>query len=143
MLVFKFRRIRGRVRRLRRLIYMSPAEARFVELMGGKIWRLKYLRSRHTGFPFTIVVSLGQHLKDERFQREVRFGIYWVDFANDVARIIEIDGRPYHMDVVADMEREIYIKNLVSDAKFLRIPAARLYNSPARVQSDVLKFLNM
>lgn len=138
---YTFRRWRGRVRRVRRLIYMSPAEARFVELMGGRVFTSKRWRSKRTGFPVSVVWSLGKTLEGEQFRREVRFGRYFVDFANDVGRIIEIDGQDYHMDVVADMDREIYIKGVASEARFLRIPAWRLGQDPDRVQRDVMKFI--
>lgn len=140
-LAFCYRRWRGRIRRMRRIIYMSPAEARFVILMGGKVITFKRFKHRKNGFPVTIVLSLGKYLKSENFKREVRYGKYFVDFANDVDRIIEIDGWQYHMDVVADFDREIAIKTMRSDAKFLRIPAFRMNLEPARVQQEVLEFM--
>lgn len=117
---------------------MSPAEAKFVELMGGRVWRLP-IKRWGSGFPVTIVWSLGPDLKNECFKREVRIGRYFADFANDVGRVIEIDGDPYHMDVVADLEREGYLQE--RGQKIMRIPASRLWKNPARVRRDVLKFI--
>lgn len=126
---------------------MSPAEARFIELMGGKVWTVERIRSKHTGFPLTPYWSLGTRLKAEGFRREVRYGRYFVDFANDLNRIIEVDGNPYHMDVVADMDREIYIKEFCwrwqrnREARIMRIPAHKLWLDKQKLQDDVLKFI--
>lgn len=142
-----YRRWRGRYRRLRRLIFISPAEARFIELMGGKVVVLQRIRDKHTGFPAAVYWNLGKRLKAEGFKREVRYGLYFVDFANDLNRIIEIDGNPYHMDVVADMDRDIYIRELcwkwnrTREARIMRIPAHRLGLDKMKVQQEVLKFI--
>ena len=93
-----------------------------------------------------IVVSLGPVLKHQNVRREVRYGKYFVDFANDLDRIIELDGAAYHQDVVADMDREIYIQELCRrqkrEARILRIKAYELYNNPTGTQNRVLKFLD-
>jgi very-short-patch-repair endonuclease len=126
---------------------MSPAEARFVQLMGGTVKTTTRIKARDTGFPLTYYWNLGRRLKAEGFRREVRYGPYFVDFANDLNRIIEIDGSQYHMDVVADMDREIYIRELCykwhpnREARILRVPAYRLGLDSRRVQDDVLKFI--
>jgi hypothetical protein len=109
------RKWRGRYRRARRLVFISPAEARFIELMGGKVLVWRRIRDKHTGFPMAYYWNLGKRLKAEGFRREVRYGLYFVDFANDLNRIIEIDGNEYHMDVVADMDREIYIRTFAGN----------------------------
>lgn len=138
-LAFTFRRWRGRIRRVRRLIYMSPAEARFVQLMGGKVITFEKLKPPGLQFPPVLVWSLGRHLKDEHFKREVRIGKYFVDFGNDVGRVIEIDGDAYHMDVLADLERDGYLQE--RGQTIMRIPAHRIYRDGNRVQRDVLKFI--
>lgn len=126
---------------------MSPAEARFVRLMGGKVSTFGRVKDRSTHFPLTMVWSLGKILKSEGFKREVRYGRYFVDFANDLNRIIEIDGSPYHMDVVADMKRDEYIKDLCRkwdisrEAKILRIPAHKIKLDAENTHAKVLKFI--
>lgn len=146
-LYHKYLKWRGRYRRIRRLLFISPAEARFIELMGGKVVRIQRIRDKHTGFPIAIYWNLGTRLKAEGFKREVRYGKYHVDFANDLNRIIEIDGDPYHMDVVADMDRDIYIKQLCwkwnrsREARIMRVPAHRLGLDKQKLQDDVLKFI--
>ena len=140
-LAYIYKKHRGQIRRLKRLVFMSPAEARFVAVMGGAVYTLPFLKSKRTGFPFSIVLTLGRTLRTEKFKREVRFGKYFVDFANDVDRIIEIDGATYHMDVVADFERDQYIRGWHDDVMILRIKAAQLYREPNLVQADVIKFI--
>lgn len=126
---------------------MSPAEARFIELMGGKVLSIERIRDRRTGFAMTPYWNLGRRLKAEGFKREVRYGRYFVDFANDLNRIIEIDGSEYHMDVVADMDRDIYIREFCwrwdrrREARIMRIQAHKLWLDKQRLQDDVLKFI--
>lgn len=136
---FAFRRWRGRIRRVRRLVFMSPAEARFVEIMGGRCLTIGWLRSRGTGFPVTLVVSLGSILRAEHYHREVRVGKYFIDFGNDVGRGLEIDGREYHTDVVAAFDRDSYLYQHNWIVK--HIPAHKLWNDADSVQREVLEFL--
>ena len=124
---------------MRRLFFMSPAEARFIELLGGHVIRIKRIKHPRNGFPLTIYWRMGKILGNEKFKREVRIGKYFVDFCNDLGWIVEIDGRDYHMDVVADLEREGYIIERGFE-HWLRIPAHRLWRDPAQVQRDTLKF---
>lgn len=142
---FKALRWQNVSRRYRRLIFPSPAEMRLIELMGGKVLRIKWLQDPHTKFPLAIVINRGQLFRREKIRREAGYGRYWVDFANDLNRIIEVDGSPYHMDVVADFDREVYIKERCwqqkMEARFLRIRADELYRNPNRVQQNVLDFL--
>jgi very-short-patch-repair endonuclease len=140
-----YKKWRWRYRKLKHIVFMSPAEVRFVELMGGKVYTNNRLKVN--GFPFAIVISMGKILRREHFKREVRYGKYFVDFSNDLNRIIEIDGSQYHRDVVADMDREIYIKEMCRridrnrEARIMRIPAFRLGLDPQRVQQNTIEFI--
>jgi len=82
---------------------------------------------------------MGKAFRDERFKREVRVGKYYLDFGNDIFWGIEVDGEKWHMDVIAEFERESYIYQ--RGWRILRIKAIRLWNDPARVQREVLQFL--
>lgn len=144
-LVSTFYRTRSRYWRLQRILFPSPAEVRFIELLGGRVVTFNYIKSNKTGFPLALIVSLGRILKQAKFKHEVRYGKYYVDFSNDLNWIIEIDGYAFH-DVVADMDREIYIHEMLTrhspyGMRILRVPAYRIYNNPSRVQRDVLKFI--
>lgn len=119
---------------------MSSAEARFVELMGGHIYRLRFIKHPRTGFPLTVYWRMGKVLGHEKFKREVRIGKYFVDFGNDIGWVIEVDGKQWHMDILADLAREGYIMERGFE-HWLRVPAHRLWREPSRVQRDVLKFL--
>lgn len=118
---------------------MTPAEARFVELMGGHIYRLKFIKHPKSKFPLVIFWRYGKILSHEKFKREVRIGKYFVDFCNDTGIVIEIDGQPYHMDVLADLERDGYLRE--RGHLIIRVPAHRLWRDPNRVQRDVLKLI--
>ena len=110
--------------------------------MGGRCTKIVHVKNHKTKFPLVIVWSLGKTLKRQNYKREVRYGRYYVDFANDLNRIIEVDGAAYHMDVIADMDREIDIKGRQPDARFLRVKAYQLYNNSAEVQRKVLTFID-
>jgi very-short-patch-repair endonuclease len=117
-----------------------------MRLMGARLFTLNLHRDRND---LTLILSLGRILRRAKMKREVRYGKYYVDFANDLNWIIEVDGTYYHQDVVADQEREIRIREMVRvrsrnrlDTRILRIPAYRLRNAPAAVHADVMKFLS-
>jgi very-short-patch-repair endonuclease len=116
-----------------------------MKLMGARLLTLGWLKSTATGFPFTFMWRRGKILRHAKLKREVRIGKCYVDFANDINWIIEIDGSPWHQDVVADFDREVYLREFLrrqkQDLRILRIPAPRLWHDSARVQRDVLKFL--
>lgn len=132
-------RWRGRIGRIKRLIFMSPAEARLIELMGGRCLKFGWPKSRRTKFPFILVVSRGKLFKNEHVKREVRIGKYYVDFGNDLGRAIEVDGDPYHMDILADLKRDGYLMERGWRVK--HIPAHKLLREPDKIQRDVLSFL--
>jgi hypothetical protein len=137
----KYYRTRSAIWRHQRLLFPSHAEVRFIQLMGGRVWQAKRIKPFGNRQPLTIVLSLGHWLRDEKFKREVRIGKYYVDFANDIGRLIEIDGATYHMDVVADMDREIYIRNRLPGCRILRIKAYHIYNNTRKVQEQTLRFV--
>ncbi len=145
--ISRYYRTRSALWRMQRLLFPSPAELRFIELLGGRVYRVHWLKHPRTGFCFAYVRTLGRWLESEGFKREVRYGLYWVDLANDLDRIIEIDGRRWHStDVVADYEREVWIEQYCqrvrrNKAIFLRIRAVDLIYDRNGVQRDTLKFL--
>lgn len=115
-----------------------------MRLMGARVLTLELIKF-NSNFPASIVISRGKILRKANMRRDVRYGRYYVDFANDLNWVIEVDGAAYHVDVVADFDREVYIKNFLSRSPFgmrlLRVPAYRIINNPAQVRADVLKFL--
>jgi very-short-patch-repair endonuclease len=130
--------------RLKRLWSPSPAEVRFIQLVGGRVLRVPYIRLGER--ECTLIINRGKILRRAKMRREVRYGKYFVDFANDLNWIIEVDHRAYHMDVIADAERDQYIQNLLEwrgqYARILRIDATRLTRNPKLVLQQVQKFLN-
>lgn len=144
--VDRFYRARSTYYRLKRLAFPSPAEVKFLELMGARVRTFPYIRAGVRGFPLAIVLSRGKLLRQARLKREVRYGKHYVDFANDIHWVIEIDGSPYHQDVVADFDREVYLRDFLRkhghELRLKRIPAPRLWNDRARVQREIIQFLN-
>lgn len=136
----RYYRLRSQSHRIRRLLFPSPAEVKFLQVMGGYVLVFPFLRSIRNSFPLTIVLSMGC-LKRELVYREVRCGRYWVDFCAVTPfyrRVIEIDGQRFH-DILKDQERDDYLHE--RGYAIMRIPARRLWREPKRVRSDVLKFL--
>lgn len=138
-LVRAFYKYRAKWYRANRLLFPSPAEVRLIEIMGGKYFTIKALRHRKTKFPLTIVVSLGKILESERFAREVRVGRYFVDFGNDLAMALEVDGKAYHRDIVREFERDSYLYQ--RGWRVVHIPAIKLWNDPLAVQHEILRFV--
>lgn len=122
-----------------RLLFPSPAEIRFIELLGGKVLTFDRFRHHKTDFPFAIVVSLGRLLRSENMKREVRVGGMYIDFGNDLNWGIEVDGRAYHKDIVVQQERDEYFENW--GWRVLHIDATDLYRQPDKVQQQVMEFL--
>lgn len=145
----RYYRARSNYRRVKRLLFPSPAELRFIELMGGRVYRLSWLRDPATRFPAAIVWSRGKILRHAKMKREVRYGRYYVDFANDIHWVIEIDGSPYHQDVVEEFDREVYVRDFIrkvtrgsQDLRLLRIRAPRIWNDRNGLQNEIISFLN-
>ena len=137
----KYYRTRSAWWRLNRLLFPSPAELKLIEIMGGKITRLEWLKHHQTKFCFAIVWSLGNAFKAENFEREKRVGKYFLDFGNDILWGVEVDGKAYHRDVVKQFDRDSYMYQ--RGWRVMHINAIRLWNEPAKVQSELLKFLNV
>lgn len=127
-----------------RLLFPSPAEVKFIEIMGGIVLTLPFIKSIKTGFPLTFVLSMGK-LRRERVHREVRIGRYFADMCVITPfyrRVIEIDGQASHskrMDIVYDQNRDDYLRS--RGFAVMRIPARRLWREPKKVRKDVLRFL--
>jgi hypothetical protein len=139
LLRFKFYNLRALWRRHIRLIFSSPAEVRFIELMGGKVYGVKKIKHWRTGFPLTIYWRYGKILRSEKFRREVRAGRYWIDLGNDIHWGFEIDGAHWHRDIVAEFDRDSYLYQ--RGWRIMHIDATRLWRDPSRVQRETLRFL--
>lgn len=134
---------RAAYRKRMRLLFPSPAEVRFIQLMGGHCTTIKFLRYGPNHFPLVLVWSLGKVLERERIQREVRAGAMFIDFGVVTPyykRGIEIDGRDFHRDVIKERERDVYVANH-GGWKLLHVQADILYREPYRVQNAVLEWL--
>lgn len=132
------RRCRARYWRYKRLLFSSPAEIMLIRLMGGKAITIDSIKNKN-GFPITIVTDMGRWFSKENLKREVRYGKYFVDFANDLDRIIEVDGEPYHRDIIKEQTRAEYFSK--QDLRVLHIKASDLFANPDAVQRAVIKFL--
>lgn len=140
LLVRKYYHARARWYWLQRMLFPSAAELRFIEIMGGRAYTVNAIKHWRTKRPLAIILSLGIILERDYFKREVRVGKYWVDFGNFIRWAIEIDGAAYHRDVVREFERDSYIYQ--RGWRTMHINAVRLWSDPAKVQADVLRFLN-
>jgi very-short-patch-repair endonuclease len=81
---------------------------------------------------------MGKILSGENFKREVRVGRYFLDFGNDVFWGIEIDGRKFHLDIVAEFDRDSYLYE--RGWRIKHIDAIKVFNEPDVVMRDVLQF---
>ncbi len=138
----KFKRFRSNTRRTLRLLFPSPAELQFIRIMGGRFITIKFIKRYQTKFPLAIVYKQPRMFKAELVKREVRCGRYFIDFAVSTPyskKGIEIDGSAYHMDVVAEFDRDSYMYQ--RGWKLMRIRAPRVWNDSKRVQNEVMKFL--
>lgn len=138
-IIWKYRKVRGQWRRIRRLLFPSPAELRFIDLMGGTYTTINWIRRPATRFPLAIVWDIGPALKAEMFKREIKAGRYYVDFGNDIFWGFEIDGQKWHRDVVREFDRDSYL--YTRGWRLMHIEAARMWRDPDRVKYDILKFL--
>ena len=138
-LITRYYRTRASYYRWSRLLFPSAAEVRLVEIMGGRMLKIKFIKHYETKRPLTIILSLGKALESERFGREVRAGRYYIDFGNDLAMGLEVDGAAYHRDVVAQFERDSYLYQ--RGWRIIHIPAIKLWNDPLAVQQQILSFV--
>ena len=152
----KYYRTRAIWFRYVRLLFPSPAEVRFIKIMGGKIITIPFILNPETKQPLRFVLDLGRALRNEKFGREIQAGRYWLDFGNDILWAIEIDGKKYHRDIVREQDRDDYLmgfchkrckdpcyKHSNMGYRVKHIPAVRLWLEPAVVQSEVLRFLSV
>lgn len=152
----KYYKLRASYYRMNRMLFPSPAELKLIEIMGGKVIRIKFIKHHETGFKLAFVLSMGKILKAQKFEREVKAGKCWIDFGNDIQWGIEVDGKQWHRNVVKEFERAEYLsgfcdrkcqkkcqKHLNVGWRIKHIDAVRLYNEPAKVQAELLKFLNV
>jgi hypothetical protein len=138
-LVSRFYRTRSKLRMKRRIAFPSPAEMRLLEIMGGRVWRINAIKDFHTGFPLTVVLSRGKLFRKEHVRREVRIGKYYADFANDVGRVIEVDGHAFHQNEIKEGERNDYLRDRGYRVKHIK--AADIYRNPVTVREIVTEFL--
>lgn len=141
-LKYQFYKKRAALRRRRRLYFPSPAELRFVSIMGGTYKKYAWPKDPRTGFCFARITSLGTILNNELVQREVRAGAMYIDFAvctTYYKKGIEIDGRAWHQDVLREQQRDEYVRQY--GFELLHIPAVDLTYKPQIVQRRVIDFL--
>ena len=142
-LKWRIYKTRAAYRKRMRLLFPSPAEVRFIELMGGKALTFKYIKSTKNRFPLTFILSLGKVLDRENVQREVRAGAMYIDFGVETPYYklgIEIDGKNFHRDIVREIKRDEYCAEY--GWKLLHIQADILYRQPYVVQQNVMQWLN-
>lgn len=137
----KYYRLRGLYNKRRRLLFPSPAEVELIRVMGGKVITIDLFKDIMTGFPLTIVVSLGSVFKAEHIEREVRVGRMYVDFGNDIRRGVEVDGKRWHQDVTKELERDEYCA--AYGWSLLHIQAIDVYKNPDFVREKVTRFLTL
>jgi len=107
----KYLRARSNWRRRMRLLFPSPLEVRFARILHGHTLTIPFIRSIKTGFPLTFIWR-GKLLKRELMQREVRAGKCFIDYAVVTPyykRGIELIGKRWHGDVIAEQERHDYL----------------------------------
>lgn len=113
-----------------------------LRIMGGKTIVIDLFRRPRTGFPLTIVLSMGKVFKDEMVQREVRVGAYYADYAVSTPyyrKAIECDGERWHSDVVKEQQRDEYLARY--GFSVLHLTADDLFHHPNEVHKRVLKYL--
>lgn len=128
--------------RKNRILFPSPAEVQFVRVMGGKAIVIDHLKHPQTGFPLTVVTTMGWTLRREYVRREVRVGAMCVDFGFVTPyskKAIEIDGEDFHRDVVKELQRDEYLR--VRGWRVLHIQAVDVYRTPNLVRKRVHNFL--
>lgn len=135
----RYRKARAKYRRGMRLIFPSPAELRFIQIMGGDFVQLPIIKSLRNRFPLTLVYDLGPFLRSEFVRREVRCGRYFIDFGNDILRGIEIDGMAFHNDKPRELMRDDFLESC--GWLLLHIKATKLWRDPDFVTRQTRIFL--
>ena len=121
--------------------YPSPAELKFIEIMGGRVYTIGFLKHPKTKFPRAIIF-MGSYLNSEFIEREFRVGAMYIDFAFVTPwykKGIEIDGKNFHRDIVREQNRDDYLASY--GWSIMHIVAEDLYRQPAKVRARVEKFL--
>lgn len=129
-------------RRNLRYWFPSPAEMKFVELMGGRVLRIRRLTGIGNHYPFAFVWWRGRFLRHEYMKREVRIGGMYADFVFETPhyrKCVEIDGREYHTNVVREQNRDDYLT--ARGYKVMHIWAEDLWHKPTDVARRVKVFL--
>lgn len=99
-----------RWKRRERLLFPSPAEARWARMMGAIVITIPWIRRfwvmrKARRFPLTFIIPWGWY-RDNYIEREIIVRGYHIDFGNRALRLgVEINGRPYH-DIVYDQRRQ-------------------------------------
>lgn len=129
-----------------RILFPSPAEVRFIELMGGKSVSIDFIKYPTTKFPLTFFITMGKVLRSENVVRERRIGGFYADLSFETPytkKLIEIDGEAFHgkerIDIVREQQRDDYLRSY--GWQVLHIRAGDLYRQPSQVQQRVMNFL--
>src|SRR5260221_12599663 len=105
-------RIKSNWRNWNRRLFVSPLEVRFVRIMRGHVLVVPFIQSWRTGFPLAVIWR-GKILRRELVRHQVRAGSKFIDFAVETPfykRGIELVSKRWHGDVVAEQERDDYLK---------------------------------
>lgn len=135
----KLYRTRTTWRKRRQLMFPSPAEVEFIRIFGGTYITLTYIKDPDTGYPLTIVTSLGTILKRELIRREITVGRYFIDFGQITPwtrRGIKIEDQ---QDIVREQQLDDYVRGL--NWQLFHLQAAAVFREPMRVQQRVLEWL--
>lgn len=139
-LKYKYYIVRSMVGRKSRMLFVSPAEIRFIRLMGGRVVTFPQTKHPRTGFPLAYVITLGRQLKHGGYDREVRVGSKFIDFGCERRRRgIEIDGRNFHRDIVHEQQRDDYVERY--GWVLMHVQASDLWREPDRIKREIAKFI--
>lgn len=136
----RFVRWRSNWRRWRRVLFPSPLEVKFARAMHGHVLTIPFVKSGCTGFPLAIIWR-GRILKRELVYREVPAGPFFIDYAVVTPfykRGIELHGFSAHPDIVADQQRDDYLK---AHGWQMRYVTNKHLREPKRVYAEILRFL--
>lgn len=140
-LIYRYKKTRAKFRRARRLLFASPAEMKFVEIMGGHVVRLP-LQDFRSHFPLVWVWWWPRIFRKYNVRRELQVGRYYVDFGsikNHRKKAIEIDSAYYHQNIVAEQERDDYLHE--HGFLIMHVRVIHIYRQPKDVKKKVVQFL--
>ena len=134
--IYRYRRLRSKWRRAKRLMWSSPGEVRLIELFGGWVIKVTWLRNWHNGHCFTPLYYVGPYFKRHGIVRELRVGsgeyTKFVDFATkdeNRKKAIEVLSEKWHRDILAEERRRRELKALGWDVLYLQ--TLEIKHSPA------------